>query len=67
MTSDYSEKQLLSIARECSEFEHLINAMNYGSSLLNISPGDCKRRCPDCTHWLNSSCEIFQREIAAWQ
>lgn len=67
MKKDYPEQQLLSIAQECSEFEHLINAMNYGSSLLNISPDNCQRRCPDCTHWLNASCGIFQNEISRWQ
>jgi hypothetical protein len=67
MISSYTEKQVLSIAQECSEFEHLINAMNYGSSLLNISPDNCQRRCPDCINWLDASCEIFQREMACWQ
>lgn len=65
--NDYAEKQLTGIAKECREFEHLINAVNYGSSWLNISPDDCQRRCPECTQWLNGSCEIFQREISRWQ
>lgn len=63
----YTEKQLIGIARECSEFEHLINAVNYGSSWLNMSPDNCRRRCPECTHWQHAWCEIFQREIANWQ
>ncbi|MCE5284544.1 MAG: hypothetical protein LLG02_01665 [Pelosinus sp.] len=67
MRNDYTEKQVLSIARECSEFEHLINAVNYGTSLLNISPASCQRRCPECLYWLNGTCDIFKKEIAAWR
>lgn len=67
MKRDYTEKQLQRIAEECSEFEHLINAMNYGPSLLNFAPCNCVRRCPDCTNWSDSSCDIFQREIAEWE
>ncbi len=66
MDDKYTEKQVLAIAEECSEFEHIINAMGYGYSLLNVSPDNYKRRCNDCTHWLNASCEIFLSEIAQW-
>lgn len=58
------EEQLRNIAEECREFEHIINAMGYGYSLLNVSPRDFTRRCTDCVNWLGGSCEIFQREIA---
>lgn len=66
MTKKYPEEQLLAIAKECNEFEHIINAMGYGYSLLNISPEDYKRRCTDCTHWLDASCRIFLSEISQW-
>ena len=64
---NYTEEQVSAIAEECNSFEHIINAMNYGSSLLNIMPSECTRRCPDCTHWLNASCGIFQKEIISWK
>jgi hypothetical protein len=67
MKNGYTEEQVLSIAKECNEFEHIINAMGYGYSLLNVSPAKFKRRCPDCTHWFDSSCGIFRKEIAQWQ
>jgi hypothetical protein len=63
----YTENQLKNIAKECTEFEHIINAMGYGSSLLNISPEEYKRRCTDCTNWLGGSCEIFEKEISQYQ
>jgi len=63
MKSTYCEKQLQGIAGECDEFEHIITAMGYGSSLLNVSPEDFVRRCNDCVNWLGSDCEIFQRKI----
>lgn len=66
MKNRFTEKQVSEIAKDCTEFEHVINAMGYGYSLLNVSPGDFKRRCPDCTHWLDGSCEIFQKEIIQW-
>lgn len=66
MKNKFTENQLLAIAEECSEFEHIINAMGYGYSLLNVSPDDYKRRCTDCTHWLNASCEIFFSELSQW-
>ncbi len=46
-----SEKQLRNIASECQEFEHIINAMGYGYSLLNVSPDAFVRRCSDCVNW----------------
>jgi len=63
MKSIYCEKQLRGIAEECQEFEHIITAMGYGYSLLNVSPDEFVRRCNDCVHWLGSDCDIFQREI----
>lgn len=61
---NYTEKQLENIAEECTEFEHIITAMGYGSSLLNVSPDDYKRRCTDCINWFDGSCGIFKREIS---
>lgn len=63
MKVSYDEKELRGIAGECQEFEHIINAMGYGYSLLNVSPHDFIRRCSDCVHWFGGDCEIFQREI----
>jgi len=63
----YTDNQLRGIARECQEFEHIINAMGYGYSLLNVSPDNFTRRCSDCVHWLGGSCNIFRREIQRWQ
>lgn len=62
----YNEEQLCGIAEECQEFEHIINAMGYGYSLLNVSPRDFARRCTDCVNWLGGSCEIFERKISGW-
>lgn len=66
MTKIYQEKQLCKIAEECREFEHVINAMGYGYSLLNVSPRTFMQRCDDCVHWAGSSCGIFQEEIRKW-
>jgi len=63
MQSMYCEKKLQNIAEECQEFEHIITAMGYGYSLLNVSPENFVRRCNDCVNWFSSDCEIFQREI----
>ena len=63
----YTQGQLCSIAEECQEFEHIINAMGYGYSLLNVSEKNFKRRCTDCTKWLGGSCTIFQKEISQWE
>jgi hypothetical protein len=62
----YSEDQLRGIATECQEFEHIINAMGYGYSLLNVTPDNYVRRCNDCVNWTDSHCEIFRREISQW-
>lgn len=64
MERRYCEKQLRSIAQECQEFEHIINAMGYGYSMLNVSPDDFIRRCSDCVNWADGSCRIFLNEIA---
>ncbi|MDF2636197.1 MAG: hypothetical protein K0R78_3071 [Pelosinus sp.] len=58
-----SEKQLRNIASECQEFEHIINAMGYGYSLLNVSPDAFVRRCSDCVNWFGGECIIYQDEI----
>ncbi|MEG6586016.1 hypothetical protein [Dendrosporobacter sp. 1207_IL3150] len=63
MKNRYCDKQLRGIAGECQEFEHIISAMGYGYSLLNVSPSEFVRRCTDCVHWLGGSCEIFKHEI----
>lgn len=63
MKISYSEKQLRDIAKECQEFEHIINAMGYGYSLLNVSPNNFVRRCNDCVNWFGSDCSIFQHEL----
>lgn len=57
------EKALCAIAKECQEFEHIINAMGYGCSFLNVSPDDFMRRCSDCVNWFGGTCSIFQHEI----
>jgi hypothetical protein len=59
----HDEKKMRDIAVECQEFEHIINAMGYGYSLLNVSPDDFVQRCSDCVNWLGGDCDIFQREI----
>lgn len=63
----YCDRQLRSIAGECQEFEHIISAMGYGYSLLNVAPTEFVRRCSDCVQWLDGSCGIFQNEIKQWQ
>jgi hypothetical protein len=66
MDKAYTERQVRGIAEECREFEHIINAMGYGYSLLNVSPETYIRRCPDCVNWLGGSCGIFSDEIKEW-
>ncbi|HEY3425352.1 MAG TPA: hypothetical protein VGL27_11190 [Negativicutes bacterium] len=63
MEDKYNEQELRNIAGECQEFEHIINAMGYGYSLLNVSPDNYVRRCNDCVNWMGSQCNIFQHEI----
>ncbi len=58
-----NEVQLRNIASECQEFEHIINAMGYGYSLLNVSPEAFVRRCNDCVNWFSGECIIYQHEI----
>ena len=67
MKIDYNEQQVQAIAAECQQFEHVINAMGYGYSFLNVSPENYARRCPDCVYWLGGSCDIFQDEIIMWE
>ncbi|MBP2644795.1 MAG: hypothetical protein H6Q75_235 [Firmicutes bacterium] len=64
MEKGYTEAEVQHIAEECMEFEHIISAMGYGYSLLNVSPDRYVRRCPDCVHWLGGSCEIFRDELS---
>ena len=66
MEQHYDEKKVRLIAGECREFEHVINAMGYGYSMLNVSEENFARRCPDCVHWLGGSCRIFHGELAEW-
>lgn len=63
----YNEEQVRAIARECREFEHVINAMGYGYSWVNVSWDSFSQRCPDCVHWLGGSCGIFLDELSRWQ
>jgi hypothetical protein len=63
MKNKYNEQELRNIARECQEFEHIINAMGYGYSLLNVSPDNYVRRCNDCVNWMGGQCNIFQHEL----
>lgn len=63
MEKEYSEKLVRAIAGECSEFEHIINAMGYGYSWLNVSEQTFVRRCTDCVNWLGGSCGIFLNEV----
>ncbi|HMM20492.1 MAG TPA: hypothetical protein PKA10_07110 [Selenomonadales bacterium] len=67
MEKQYPERQVRTIAEECREFEHVINAMGYGYSLLNVSEDKFIRRCPDCVNWLGGSCGIFRDEIREGQ
>ncbi|SFL40025.1 hypothetical protein [Pelosinus propionicus] len=62
MKSACSEQRLREIAGKCLEFEHIINAMGYGYSLLNVSPNDFVRRCSDCVNWFGGECVIYQHE-----
>ncbi|MDR3564831.1 MAG: hypothetical protein P4N59_25830 [Negativicutes bacterium] len=62
MKKDYSEDQVRDIASECREFEHVINAMGYGYSFVNVKPETYARRCPDCVRWLGGSCRIYKAE-----
>jgi len=60
----YDEEILRGIAEECQEFEHIISAMGYGYSLLNVSPHDFSVRCTDCINWFGGSCQIFKRKLS---
>lgn len=64
MEKRFDEAQVRAIAGECREFEHVINAMGYGFSLLNVAEDSLARRCPDCVHWLGGSCRIYRDEMA---
>jgi len=59
--------QLRSIAAECQAFEHVIAAMGYGYSLLNVSEKNFEARCDYCVNWEDSHCDIFRREITQWK
>lgn len=60
----YSIKDLYEIAKECNEFEHVINAMGYGYSLINVSEASFTRKCDDCVKWQNGHCGIFVNELS---
>ena len=64
MAKECGEEVARAIAGECREFEHVINAMGYGYSLLNVSADTFARRCPDCVNWLGGSCDIFRAELS---
>ena len=64
MEKEFNEAQVRAIAGECREFEHVISAMGYGYSLLNVPETGLARRCPDCVHWLGGSCRIYRGEAA---
>lgn len=66
MYNRYTEEQVRAIAHECQEFEHIIAAMGYGYSMLNVSADRYIRQCTDCVNWLGGSCDIFQDEIKQW-
>ena len=66
MLAQFTEQQLREIAATCQEFEHVISAMGYGYSLLNVSPETYIRRCCDCVNWSDGYCAIFQRELTRW-
>lgn len=57
------EKVYRDIAATCYEFEHIITAMGYGYSWLNVAPSRYHRRCPDCIHWAGGSCHIFRQAM----
>jgi len=67
LSQGISLEQLRSISRECQAFEHVIAAMGFGYSLLNVSERDFEARCDYCIHWQDSHCEIFRREISLWR
>ncbi|MDU2064209.1 MAG: hypothetical protein E6713_05135 [Sporomusaceae bacterium] len=67
MDEEYPEEILLKIAEECQKFEHIINAMGYGYSLLNVSAQDFKQRCNDCVYWYHGTCKIFRKELSQWR
>lgn len=67
MENNFTEEQVREIAGECREFEHVISAMGYGYSWVNVSEDRFNRRCPDCVNWLGGSCNIFRDEIGQWE
>jgi hypothetical protein len=60
-------EQLRGISRECQAFEHVIAAMGYGYSFLNVSEKDFEARCDYCVHWQDSHCDIFRGELGQWR
>lgn len=63
MEHNVSDRRLRGIAEECRKFEHVISAMGYGYSFVNVSAEEFVRRCSDCIHWSNGHCGIFQNEV----
>lgn len=57
-----TEAKLRAIASECNKFDHVIQAMGYGASFVNVSPDTFIRRCSDCVYWDAGHCAIFLRE-----
>lgn len=64
MEKVYDEENVRAIAEECREFEHVISAMGYGYSFVNVSAESYRRRCPDCVHWLGGTCRIYLGELS---
>lgn len=56
----YTREKLRNIAHHCDHFEHVIQAMGYGYSLVNVSQKNFIRSCDDCVHWSDGTCEIFK-------
>ena len=57
--SDYPRKKLREIANQCAHFDHVIQAMGYGYSLVNVSPEKFVQSCDDCVNWEDGNCRIF--------
>lgn len=60
-------EQFRSIAAECQAFEHVIAAMGYGYSLLNVSEKNFEARCDYCVNWQGGHCDIYRRELIQWK
>ncbi|EGO63745.1 hypothetical protein [Acetonema longum] len=59
----YDRDTLYHIAGKCDAFEHVIHAMGYGYSLLNVSPENFIRSCDYCINWMDGTCRIFRNSL----